>query len=568
MSAEHDPLEDLLASISDGHSPDWDAAAFGLDPAARARIDALRDVSRIADFSRGLQQAAGETVMPQRWGDMLLLEKIGSGAHAEVFRAWDPGLQREVALKLLHPGAEDSALMDEGRAAARIRHPHVAAVHGVERRDGRVGLWMELIRGPNLEHEARARGPLDPRDAARLGIEIGSALAAVHAAGLLHRDIKPANVLRDGEGRHVLADFGLGLRWDHAALRTAAPSGTPMYMAPELLSGAAASEQSDVYSLGLVLWFALTARHPFDAATIPELTKAAAHGPKPALREVRADLPAALAAIVERAIAPEPRARFASARELVAALEAWQTGGTAPKRRGAWIAAGAVVLLLIVAAALGRRSRPAPVAPVVQTAPPAPSPQAAAYAVEATFLRRGAGGSARLASGDRVRPGDRLSLEVRATRPAWFYVLNEDERGERYLLYPQPRFDLHNPLAAESTFVLPGPVDGKENAWTVTSPGGREFFLVVASPSPVPELEAELNSIRAPEPGRAIRYTAVSEHTVERLRGVGGVAELPARARPPAERSRTFERFRALEARETGVTGVWVRQITLENPAR
>ena len=167
-----------------------------------------------------------------------------------------------------------------------------------------------------------------------------------------------------------------------------------------------------------------------------------------------------------------------------------------------------------------------------------------------------------------MSPGDRLSLEVRATRPAWIYVLNEDERGERYLLFPQPRFDASNPLAADSTFVLPGTLGGKEHAWTVTSVGGREYFLIVASPRPLPEIEADLKLLPAPLPGRPIDYAPVGEATVERLRGVGGVAELPRDAARPAPRSRAFDRFRALAGRETDIHGVWIRQINLENPGR
>src|SRR5687767_10254488 len=97
MSADRDPVEELLASISDGRPVDWDAVARDPQSAALARIAALRDISRIAEFSRSLQPVGEDRVLPQHWGDLLLLERIGSGAHAEVFRAWDPGLQREVA---------------------------------------------------------------------------------------------------------------------------------------------------------------------------------------------------------------------------------------------------------------------------------------------------------------------------------------------------------------------------------------------------------------------------------------------------------------------------------------
>ncbi|HEV2104921.1 MAG TPA: DUF4384 domain-containing protein, partial [Candidatus Eisenbacteria bacterium] len=191
---------------------------------------------------------------------------------------------------------------------------------------------------------------------------------------------------------------------------------------------------------------------------------------------------------------------------------------------------------------------------------------AAPYDVEATLVRRSGGAYQRLAPGDRVAPGDRLSLEFRATRRAWVYVLDQDERGESYLLFPQPLFDTANPIVPDSTVVLPGPIGGRENAWTVTSRGGREHFLLVASPAPVADLEAELRLLPAARPGRPIRYAAVEPAALERLRGVGGVAPLPAPAKPAPNGA--FERFAALAGRERGVRGVWVRQVTLENPLR
>jgi hypothetical protein len=186
--------------------------------------------------------------------------------------------------------------------------------------------------------------------------------------------------------------------------------------------------------------------------------------------------------------------------------------------------------------------------------------------VEASLVLRREGAATRLVSGDAVAPGDRLSLELRTTVPAWAYVLNEDERGERYLLFPQPAFDLRNPLPADTTLFLPGTVGGRENAWTVTSAGGREHFLVVLSPEPVAELEQDVASLPAPEPGRAIEYAAVGAPSLERLRGAGGLSELPAESARPAARSAVFERFRALAGREDDVRGVWVRHVVLENP--
>ena len=517
MDAERDPIDELLAAVSDGRAVDWDAATRGLDQGGRTRLSALRDVARIADYHRTLQHAPGDDVVPARWGDLLVLERLGQGAHGEVFRTWDPALHREVALKLLPADADEARLLAEGRAAARIRHPHVAIVHGIDRHDGRVGLWMELVRGSNLEQEVRTRGRLPADETARLGRELASALVAVHAAGLLHRDIKPANIVRDAEGRYVLTDFGLGMSHADAARAIAGSTGTPMYMAPELFAGAAPTVRSDLYGLGLVLWFALTGKSPFAAATLPELAQAAARGPEPALAAERPDAPAGLRAAIDQAIAPDPAARFADARGLLDALAAESApvaaAGGARHRTLGVLAAVAVAVAIAAALALrGGGPAPAPVATTTTTTPIAP-PAAAmgAYSVDASFVRFDGAGTTRLASGDAVRPGARLGLEFRTTRPTWVYVLDEDERGERYLLFPQPLFDTPNPLAADSSYRLPGPVGGRENAWTVTSPGGREYLLVVASPEPVPELEAELARLPAPKPGHPVAYAAVGD---------------------------------------------------------
>ena len=190
----------------------------------------------------------------------------------------------------------------------------------------------------------------------------------------------------------------------------------------------------------------------------------------------------------------------------------------------------------------------------------------AARDIEATFVRRTVGAYQRLSNGDRVAPGDRLSLEFRTPRREWVYVLNADDRGETFLLFPQPSFDVANPIAAESLQVLPGPIGGRENAWTVTSRGGHERFLVVASPAPVPEMEAELRRLPPVRPGRPIQYARISAQALELMRGVGGVAPLPADSQ--RGRSGAFERLAALADRDGGARGLWVRQVTLENPLR
>jgi serine/threonine protein kinase len=577
--AEDRDLDDLAESVASRESVDWDRAEAGVaDAQRRAEVHALRDVERLAEFHHTLQRDAAPAGSEGlgRWGDLMLLERVASGGGSEVYRAWDPALQREVALKLLiardAAPPEDEAWLEEARTLAKIRDPHVVTVLGAARHQGRAGLWMEFLHGPTLEQEIARQGALPPAEVARLGSQIGRALAAAHAAGVIHRDVKPANIVIEPGGRAVLSDFGLGAR--RASQRDSRPySGTPLFMSPQRLAGAAARNTDDLYALGVALRWALTGSPPFQAGSLEQLRVAVARGPERALRVERPDAPAMLASAIDRSMSTEPSARFTEGRELATAFEAaaLEAGEAKATSRGARVRFSTLVLatftLGVVALAAwlaaSRTSRPA-TPRSDHGAPPAP---AAAYDVSASFLKRGAHGDRHLESGDRVGPGDRISLEFRSTRPVWVYVINADERGESYLLFPQPLFDRHNPLPAESSLVLPGTRRGHENAWTVTSRGGREHLLVVANPAPVPELEAEVSRLAAPVPNAAVHDTRMGANTMERLRGMGGLSEI-SNSPPLTDPSRLLERIRSLAGREEGVHGTWVRQVVLENPLR
>lgn len=567
MDADRNRLRELLGQVSDGSPVDWDTARRDLPVGEREQADALRDVARIADFSRVLQRSrvAGEDPTLESWGRLILMQRIGSGSAADVYRAWDPELRREVALKLVRTGAtgsesvERSPLMSEARAAAAIRHPNVVVVHGIAAYGGRVGMWMELVRGDSLEEIVRRDGPLAPEQVRRLGLEIGSAVQALHAADLMHRDLKPANIVRDENGRWVLTDFGLGTRSIPGESMQSWASGTPMYMAPELWNGIAHSERSEVYALGMVLWFALAGRHPFDVERLDELRAVVAQGPQAALA---AHAPRQLVQIVEGAIAPVVVARTPSVDALTRALSGMELHTQLPVRRARRAALVLVPLIAAIAvvALIWPRS---PLAPT--TGDPA---SGTTFDIDASLVRHSAGGVQTLIDGDAVQPGDRLSVQLQVSRPVWVYVLNEDERGERYLLFPQPLFDQGNPVPADSLVRLPGAMNGRPSAWTVTSAGEREHFLVVVSPEPVEELEADLARLPAPSADRPVRYAEVGTGSLDRLRGVGGVSPLVSDRRMSEADPLVFDRFRALAGREIGVRGTWVRHIVLENRSR
>ena len=147
------------------------------------------------------------------WGPFELRARIGEGSYGEVYRAWDPQLQREVALKILKLRGtnEDEAYettLREARALARVRHPNVVQVYGVDRHEGRLGFWSDYIRGSTLQALVTAHGPFNAHEAVLIGIDLCRAVSAVHGAGLLHRDIKPSNAMREAGGRILLMDFG------------------------------------------------------------------------------------------------------------------------------------------------------------------------------------------------------------------------------------------------------------------------------------------------------------------------------------------------------------------------
>lgn len=327
-----DPLDKLAGSVSDGNRIDWDGVETDTD--GEAQIEALREVARIAEFSRNLQRSPDSTsagvphdtqhtrgaARPQRWGDLTLLERIGVGASGEVWRAWDATLQRDVALKFLQmrrmesSGAALATLLDEARALARVRHRGVVVVYGIAEHDDRPGMWMELLRGPTLADEIDHRGALPVGEVMRIGVDLCGALEAVDHAGMVHRDIKPANVVLESDGRVVLTDFGLGWRRTMSAEGTSRGSGTPFFMSPEILAGEPPTHRSDLYALGVTLRWALTGRPPFRAQDFEELRTEASRGPIAALSTERPDAPPGVIQAIDSAMAPRAADRITTAK--------------------------------------------------------------------------------------------------------------------------------------------------------------------------------------------------------------------------------------------------------------
>ena len=316
----------LGSAVSDGATVDWDKAEREATDESKKQV--LRQLRRLATIvnahrSDGLTPSDSVPLQPspsRHWRHIVLFEVIGSGAFGTVFRGFDPTLDRDVAVKLLRsPNGSASSPLEEARHLARIRHSNVVTVYGADREGDEAGIWMEYIEGHTLARMVSESGPLSAREATGVGVDLCRALAALHGAGLLHRDIKAQNVIREVGGRIVLMDFS-GAQLIRPDARAAVTSGTPLYMAPEVLDEHGATIASDVYSLGVLLFFLLSGSLPVEGRTVAELRQAHAEGRHRRLRDLRPDVPDAIVQVIERAIENQPDQRYQTAGELEHAL--------------------------------------------------------------------------------------------------------------------------------------------------------------------------------------------------------------------------------------------------------
>lgn len=264
-----------------------------------------------------------------------LLELVGLGGAAEVYRALDLRTDREVALKLLSERADPGMVLRftrEARALARLEHRHIVKVYETGSEEGQRYLAMELVRGGSLK-ERLQQGPLEWREAVRLAAQVADALAHAHAEGIIHRDLKPGNIMLDGDigpsdeadltpgAEARLMDFGLAHLTDVSAMtRTGTVMGTVFYLSPEQAIGKKVDARSDLYSLGAVLYEMLTGQPPFTGPSAVSIIYRLLNEPAPRLRDLSDEFPPILDALVDRLLQKDPAHRPADAVEVTQAL--------------------------------------------------------------------------------------------------------------------------------------------------------------------------------------------------------------------------------------------------------
>jgi len=281
--------------------------------------------------------SAGNSVGPYK-----IIEKLGQGGMATVYKAYHAGLDRYVALKVLHPDlTEDptftARFQREARLVAKLDHPNIVPVHDFAEHDGYPYLVMKFIEGETLKARLE-RGPLTAEEINHIVDSVGSALSYAHQQGILHRDVKPSNVLIATDGHIYLADFGLARIAQSGAstLSTDAVMGTPQYISPEQAVGKSdLDEGTDIYSFGVMLYEMVVGQVPFSADTPFSIILDHISSPLPLPRTINPAVPESVERVLLKALAKERSDRFATVNELVTAFKsAWEAAGVPMKGTG------------------------------------------------------------------------------------------------------------------------------------------------------------------------------------------------------------------------------------------
>jgi serine/threonine-protein kinase len=289
----------------------------------------------------------------------------------EVYLAEDPKLKRTVALKRIAPGLQEGEehrlrFLREAERASKVKSPYVAAIYDVLESDGHIYLVMEYVAGHLLRE--RLREPLSVREFLGIAVPCGEALESAHREGILHCDIKPENIMVTGDGAVKVLDFGVAKRLprsDQSTTMEGGQSGTPSYMAPEMLLNRSVDARADLFSLGIVFYECLTGKHPFAGASFAATVDAILREKPRPIRELNARTPASLEKIVLRMLEKKPNERYSNAAELLTDLRAVSgqlTGEPARGKSAKWSIAWVVLAALVVTAGVAYwHKKPTPV---------------------------------------------------------------------------------------------------------------------------------------------------------------------------------------------------------------
>jgi hypothetical protein len=588
---DNSPLLSAAEKITTGERVDWNEVQSQIStPDQAAVVEELRSLEQYA-------QLGGQA--PATWGRFHIVSELGRGTFGTVYCAIDSTLQLEVALKVVSrsrvPGilVDTERALDEARRLVKVKHPNVVRAYGAELIGDEVGLSMEIVKGQTLDEIVRRQAPFSANEATIIGLDLCRALAAVHGSGILHGDVKAHNVMREKGGRTVLMDFGTGRDLKRAPSAQGKDfAGTPLYLAPEVFDGHDRTPASEIYSLGVLLYFLVTGTYPVEGNTRTEIERRHDRSDRRRpLRDVRPDLPDSFIRVVEQATAERPEDRYRSAGELEAALARLISPPIpeplpvpvpvpVPVHNPDWkklvLFAASMVLVVAVAAMtvprmFQRSDNPTavvgPDAAVGSTALPSAAGTVTTYRIETAFYREGKGVVQRLKPGDRLAPGDALSLQVQASIPMYFYVVNEDEHGESFLMFPLPGHALQNPLPPGQRHRVPSSANGELISWQVTSTGAREHFLIVASPERSSEFDELFATLPQPAFGRVAQNAKLSIEGIgllRTLRSVGGLTTSPAQV---DRQLRLMPEFSTpLTDSEETSQGVWIRHAMFVNP--
>ncbi|MEQ8765051.1 MAG: serine/threonine-protein kinase [Planctomycetota bacterium] len=315
-----DRFEQITKQIANGQSIDWSSlrAEMSVTPTELQLLESFASMCRSHESS-----PHGEAL--ERGFD--IQELLGEGGAAQVYRATDRLLGRQVALKVIqsgHPLVTAESFLREARMLAALEHPNIVRIYGVNTLEDTIRLSLELIEGESLDRVLKRSGPFSAQEAARIGLDLCGAFAAIHGAGLIHLDLKPANVMRARGGRIVLLDFGVARSRQPEDSPARLIGGTPLYMAPEQLRGSnELTPAADIYALGVLLYCLATAHQPFEGYDSSEVYPRILQGEGRPLLDLRPDLPAQFVRIVDRAMAKDPAARFRSAGDMAKSLSSF-----------------------------------------------------------------------------------------------------------------------------------------------------------------------------------------------------------------------------------------------------